>query len=72
MLSKYESFTLLFQDEDVKEALDLTPFPVTNRLCSIFPEICYPQNKLIRFRLSFCLPTVAPPEIKFEIEPKII
>ncbi len=45
---------------------------MTNRLCSIFPEIEYTGNSLMRFRISFCLPKVNPPEIKFEIEGKII
>jgi hypothetical protein len=72
ILNRYESFNLVFGGEPSKEALDLTPFPVTNRLCSIFPEVEYNHNNLIRFRLSFCLPTVSPPEIKFDIEPRVI
>jgi hypothetical protein len=50
--------------------VDCTPFPTANRLCSIFPDTTY--EKKIKFKLSFCLPEVLPPEIKFEIDPKII
>jgi hypothetical protein len=61
-LKNFESFYLVFgdnQEEKLEEPIDLTPFPITNRLCSIFPEVEY--NEVIRFKISFCLPTVSPP-----------
>lgn len=48
----------------------MTPFPTTNRLCSIFPDVEYNDKR--RFKLSFCLPTVNAPPIKFNIDYKII
>jgi len=48
----------------------MTPFPTSNRLCSIFPEIEYENKK--KFRLSFDLPTVNSPAITFDIEYKLI
>ena len=60
-LNRYESFDLLFNDNMPDEPLDLTPFPIANRLCSIFPELECPLNKNLRIRLSFCLPKVSPP-----------
>jgi hypothetical protein len=48
----------------------MTPFPTSNRLCSIFPEIEYENKK--KFRLSFDLPAVHPPAITFDTEYKLI
>ena len=41
VLSLYPAFNKLTErnDNDDEEEIDLTPFPVTNRLCSIFSEI---------------------------------
>ena len=50
--------------------LAIPPFPTSNRLCSIFPEIEYETNK--KFRLSFDLSAVHPPAIFFETEYKLI
>lgn len=61
-LRKYESFELVFGPAQApcgEEAIDLTPFPINNRLCSIFGETEYSNS--IRFKLSFCLPKVSPP-----------
>ena len=66
-LGQYESFKVLLEGEAPPQPLDLTPFPTPHRLCSIFPETQWPDHPNIRFRLSFCLPTVHPPDITFEI-----
>ena len=43
---------------------DITPFPITNRLCSIFPSILVADFEL---RLSFCLPKILPPETDLRV-----
>ena len=58
VLNQYEEFKASLE-ENMEEMADITPFPVSNRLCSIFPETIY--NDKIKFRLSFCLPEVQPP-----------
>ncbi len=42
---------------------EIMPFPVENRLCSIFPEIVLPLGDHIRTRIFFCLPHVKKPDI---------
>lgn len=37
LLCKYESFEFLYGQLPSKQPIDLTPFPVNSRLCSIFP-----------------------------------
>ena len=65
-LRNHESLAILFDknEGDNDEEMILTPFPTSNRLCSIFTEIEYESNK--KFRLSFDLPAVYPPVILFE------
>lgn len=53
-LRKYIGFSDYFDGKITEENADCTPFPVSNRLCSIFPEVSY-QGKF-KFKLSFCLP----------------
>jgi hypothetical protein len=50
-------------------AKEITPFKVENRLCCI-----YPVSKLgsASFRLSFCLPKIQLPEIRFDKNDRII
>ncbi len=70
-LKDYEGFKSLFGES--KEGEDqhiVTPFPTSNRLCSIFPQTSF-ENKS-KFRLSFDLPAVNPPAIVFETEYKLI
>ena len=65
VLGKYCDFANYYEGkiEESKELVDCTPFPTANRLCSIFPDTTF--EKKIKFKLSFCLPEVLPPEIKF-------
>lgn len=51
-----------------EELIDLTPYPTTNRLCSIFSALSKPDYPQYEFRLSFCLPKVKPPETELHIE----
>jgi hypothetical protein len=71
-LKFYEGFEFVFDKKEdlVEDEVIMTPFPTSNRLCSIFPEVEYEQNK--KFRLSFDLPAVYPPAIVFETEYKMI
>jgi hypothetical protein len=70
VLKKYYSFSDFLEGKLKDTSVDCSPFPTSNRFCSLFPEIVY-ENRL-KFRLSFCLPEILPPEIKFERDPKII
>ena len=67
IIELYESFKVLLGGEAPPQPLDLTPFPTANRLCSIFSETEWEYKSNIRFRLSFCLPAVHPPEISFDV-----
>ena len=71
-LKYYEGFEFVFdkKEEFNEEEVTMTPFPTSNRLCSIFPEIEYETNK--KFRLSFDLSAVHPPALFFETEYKLI
>ena len=63
-LREYEGFSCVFDEVQNDDELSMTPFPTSNRLCSIFPEIEYDNKK--KFRLSFDLPGVHPPAIVFQ------
>ena len=67
VLKKYEGFDMIGEEDEginaEEEEINLTPFPTSNRLCSIFPEFEFKKNR--KFRLSFCLPAVHPPPIVF-------
>jgi hypothetical protein len=39
VLSKYCGFADYYDNKITEEEIDCTPFPIANRLCSIFPEI---------------------------------
>ena len=64
-LKEYECFNCVFNETQNGDELMMTPFPTSNRLCSIFPEVEYDNKK--NFRLSFDLPGVHPPTMVFEI-----
>ena len=56
---------------DIEQA-QFIPFPVENRLCSIFPESVLPFKTPIRTRLFFCLPHVPKPDITPRFQEKIL
>lgn len=51
---------------------EFIPFPVENRLCSIFPEVVLPFRTPVRTRLFFCLPHVEKPDITPRFEEKVL
>jgi|JI6StandDraft_1071083.scaffolds.fasta_scaffold05156_11 hypothetical protein len=69
----YEGFKPLFRQHgnietiNSEEPVDITPFPTSNRLCSIFPPVAIREHPGLEFRLSFCLPKVSPPETELNI-----
>lgn len=55
--------------EEIVNAEEITPFPIKNRLCSIYaPE----QSGNTLFRLSFCLPQMKLTEVRFQKNRKIL
>lgn len=72
VLRKYDGFSDYFEGslERGGDPIEATPFPTSNRLCSIFPEKIHDGK--IKFKLSFCLPEVVPPEIKFDVDHRIL
>jgi hypothetical protein len=51
---------------------EVMPFPVENRLCSIFPEVMLPLSTHLHTRIFFCLPHVKKPDIVPKFEEKIL
>ena len=64
--------TEMRRESSSEEEVEVLPFPVDNRLCSIFPDIDLPLLTPIRTRIFFCLPHVRKPDIVPRFEEKIL
>ena len=60
---------LLESSDRPEDNQELCPFPVENRLCSIYPSSCLllSEEETIDLKLSFCLPSIKLSEIKIEV-----